>query len=332
MEGFFGGGFLGNDYVNEVIFMNYDKDESKYLEKDEIANMLRKEYGLDPDLVGVQAIDTNDDGKLSFEELNKWMNEGEKLDQVLDQGSSRFAAMKKASDAFQNVDTNKSWDLDREEFTTFYKENDYKEERLDATLDELDPEKKDQILFKTFMEWMGKVDASWFGGKDEEDLFLFNMNDLVNEQVLGKFDKSEDNKLSAEEVKTMLMDDYGLTEEQIDIQSLLLDTDGDGKVSKDEFNKWLKSGAKLDQVSENSRFNKMKKAGELFKQADTNKNGSMDRTEFVSFYRNNKIFPDCDIRQVGGVLKEVDPENNDAISFAAFLAWMNSKDADWFSE
>jgi len=332
MEGFFGGGFLGNDYVNEVIFMNYDKDESKYLEKDEIANMLRKEYGLDPDLVGVQAIDTNDDGKLSFEELNKWMNEGEKLDQVLDQGSSRFAAMKKASDAFQNVDTNKSWDLDREEFTTFYKENDYKEERLDATLDELDPEKKDQILFKTFMEWMGKVDASWFGGKDEEDLFLFNMNDLVNEQVLGKFDKSEDNKLSAEEVKTMLMDDYGLKEEQIDIQSLLLDTDGDGKVSKDEFNKWLNSGAKLDQVSENSRFNKMKKAGELFKQADTNKNGSMDRTEFVSFYRNNKIFPDCDIRQVGGVLKEVDPENNDAISFAAFLAWMNSKDADWFSE
>jgi len=240
--------------------------------------------------------------------------------------------MKKASEAFQKADANKSWDLDQAEFTAFYKENDYRDDKLEAAIAELDPEKTGRILFKSFMQWMGRVDATWFGGKDEEDLFLFNMNDLVNDMVTEKFDKSENTKLDAAEVKKMLMEDYGLSEEQIDIQSLLIDTDGDGQVSKAEFNKWMNSGAKLDQVKENSRFGKMKKAGELFRDADKNKNGSLDRSEFVTFYRTNKLFPDLDIRQVGGVLDELDPEDKKVISFQAFLGWLNSKNADWFTE
>ena len=56
------------------------------------------------------------------------------------------------------------------------------------------------------------------------------MNDLVNDMVTEKFDKSENTKLDAAEVKKMLMEDYGLSEDQIDIQSLLIDTHGDGQV------------------------------------------------------------------------------------------------------
>ena len=66
MDGFFGMGLVGDDYVNQCIFDKWDKDGSRQLEKEEIKKMLRKDYGLNPDQIGVQSLllDTDGDGNV----------------------------------------------------------------------------------------------------------------------------------------------------------------------------------------------------------------------------------------------------------------------------
>ena len=121
------------------------------------------------------------------------------------------------------------------------------------------------------------------------------------------------------ELRQLFQDDLGLTQEETEAYCLLIDKDGDGGVEFDEFNRWLKSGERFENISSKSRFSVMKKAVEHFKYYDSDGSGALDREEFGRLYAD-----------VGGqlegleiALNQLDKDGNGRISFYEFMKWLN---------
>lgn len=142
---------------------------------------------------------------------------------------------------------------------------------------------------------------------------------VVLRSLFYKYDKDGSGKLSKDELQTLFVDDLGFTNEQANAYSLLLDKDGDNELSFEEFHIWLKSGEKFQNINDKSRYQKLKKAVDMFKKFDKDESGFLDRGEF------KKLF-----QEVGGkankmdkALAELDVDGNNRISFQEFLRWLN---------
>ena len=107
---------------------------------------------------------------------------------------------------------------------------------------------------------------------------------IVLKSLFTKYDKDGSGQLNREELKGLFMVDLGLSKEQAESYAYLLDKDGNGKVSFDEFHKWLQSGERFKNINDKSRYHRLKKAVELFKSYDKDESGSLDRDEFEKLF------------------------------------------------
>lgn len=159
----------------------------------------------------------------------------------------------------------------------------------------------------------------------EEGFFNFMAGDYVNECIFNKYDEDENGILDLQEIRVLLVEEYTLTEDQINVQIVLLDKDGNKDISLEEFNNWINDNV-LQDVKDSTRFGILKKTVELFKEADANGNGTLDHEEFNTFYANNK-FPETDRESS---IKELDPDNKKVIVFDTFMNWLKYKPMGWF--
>jgi len=150
--------------------------------------------------------------------------------------------------------------------------------------------------------------------------------DIVLKSLFYKYDTDSSGLLSMNEVKTLLESDLGLTYEEAEAYTLLLDKDSSGKLSFEEFKTWLNSGEKLNNVKDESRFYMMKKSVEYFKKYDVDQSGGLNREEFAKLHAD-----------VGGTaetldqaLLALDKDNNGTISFYEVLKWLNWVDVGNF--
>ena len=149
--------------------------------------------------------------------------------------------------------------------------------------------------------------------------FDFNTPDVVLKSLFLKYDKDGSGKLNHQELSALFRDDLGLTREQADAYSLLLDRDGSSNVSFEEFKSWLNSGEKLQNINDKSRYHRLRQAVDLFRKYDTDDSQALDRNEF------SKLFIDLGEKKqnLEGALKELDRDGNERISFQEFLKWLN---------
>ena len=137
--------------------------------------------------------------------------------------------------------------------------------------------------------------------------------------LFTKYDENNDGQLNEKELMNLLCNEMGLTLDEVEIYSYLLDKDGNGLISFDEFKEWYNSDEELKTVRDNSRYQIIKNAIELFKKFDVDQSYALDREEL------QKVILEFggDPKSVDEALRQLDADNNGKISFQEFLKWLN---------
>ena len=156
-------------------------------------------------------------------------------------------------------------------------------------------------------------------GIQAKTFFDPNAPAIVLKSLFHKYDKDGSGQLSKAELAVLFKEDLGFNNEQSEAYALLLDKDGNGEVSFDEFNSWLKSGEKFKNINDKSRYFRLKKAVDLFNKYDVDKSHALDREEFKKLFKEVGGKP----KKLDEALKELDKDNNNLVSFPEFLRWLN---------
>lgn len=150
--------------------------------------------------------------------------------------------------------------------------------------------------------------------------------DIVLKSLFAKYDSDGSGNLSISELPQLLQNDLGLSQEEAETYSLLVDKDASGKLSFDEFRAWLNSGEKFKNVNDASRFHLMHKAVEMFQKYDLDRSGGLDRNEFLKLH----VEMGGQAQYVDSALNALDKDGNTKISFYEFLKWLNWIDVSEF--
>ncbi|XP_067027655.1 uncharacterized protein [Acropora muricata] len=137
--------------------------------------------------------------------------------------------------------------------------------------------------------------------------------------LFDKYDTRKDGKLDEKQMTFFLEEALGLEYEQAQIYFFLVDKDGDQGISYSEFKEWLRSGDKLDRVSDSTKFEQVCMAYEYFKEFDTDDTGTLDRKQFESLME----FLGYGGQDMEKAFKTMDRLNDGKISFWEFMIWLN---------
>ncbi|XP_068682286.1 uncharacterized protein [Montipora foliosa] len=149
-----------------------------------------------------------------------------------------------------------------------------------------------------------------------------NVPDVVVKSLFHKYDTDRSGHLGKNEMLKLLKDDLGLKEDEARACVMMVDKDGCGDISFDEFVSWLRTEKGFKNIDDKSRYYKVQKAIELFRQYDKDDSGTIDRDEFKLLFEKFKA-GNCNDSQLDNALQILDTSGDGKISFAEFLAWLN---------
>ena len=149
--------------------------------------------------------------------------------------------------------------------------------------------------------------------------FGTDVPEIAVKSLLSKYDVDSNGRLGKKELMALFEDDLGMDPQQAETSYLLVDTDGSGSVTLQEFMAWLRSGENFRNIDDSSRYTTITKAVEFFKDYDTDGNGVIEKAEF------GKLMAYCgvDSSQNQSALQALDKTGDGKISFAEFLKWLN---------
>jgi len=136
-------------------------------------------------------------------------------------------------------------------------------------------------------------------------------------KTFDAFDKSGDGSISYDEFES-LMKNLGaeITAESLTRMIGMLDTDGDGEVSKEEFINWYAEHANDDDLSEEER------AHFLFQMFDRDNSGEITIAEFK--HKLDALNMGFTVDEVGAIVNELDEDNSASIGLHEFAHLLHS--------
>ena len=150
--------------------------------------------------------------------------------------------------------------------------------------------------------------------------FNADIPEIVVKSLFKKYDTDGSGRLGKNEMSSMLKDDLGMSPEQARACILMVDKDGCGQVSFDEFFLWLRTSKGFDDVDKKSRFYVIQEAVKLFKKFDKDDSDTIDREEFKELMASLNA---CDESQLDSARQSLDTSGDGKISFSEFLNWLN---------
>lgn len=81
-----------------------------------------------------------------------------------------------------------------------------------------------------------------------------NVPEVVLQSLFKKYDQDGSGLLSQTELRNLFQSDLGMTKDQAEAYSMLLDKDGSKSVSFEELHQWLSSGEKFKNINDKSRW------------------------------------------------------------------------------
>lgn len=151
--------------------------------------------------------------------------------------------------------------------------------------------------------------------------FSADVPEIVVKSLFRKYDTDGSWRLGKKEMLSLLKDDLGLEDNQAQACILMVDKDGVGEVSFDEFILWLRTSKGFKDFDDSSRFYAIQKAIELFKQYDKDENGTIDKEELKILM--TSLDANFNVAQIDSALTALDKSGDGIIAFSEFLAWLN---------
>lgn len=148
--------------------------------------------------------------------------------------------------------------------------------------------------------------------------FSASVPKIVVQSLFKKYDTDENGHLSKKEALCLLKDDLGMDNKQAEACYLLVDKDGGGSISFEEFFSWFRDEKGLECVNDKSRCYYISKAVDEFKKYDKDGNGTIDKDELKLLLKAVNYRHDSD-----AALRALDTSGDGKISFPEFLAWLN---------
>ncbi|XP_022782195.1 calcineurin subunit B-like [Stylophora pistillata] len=148
--------------------------------------------------------------------------------------------------------------------------------------------------------------------------FSASVPKIVVQSLFKKYDTDENGHLSKKEALCLLKDDLGMDNKQAEACYLLVDKDGGGSISFEEFFSWFRDEKGLECVNDKSRCYYISKAVDEFKKYDKDGNGTIDKDELKLLLKAVNYRHDSD-----AALRALDTTGDGKISFPEFLAWLN---------
>ena len=151
-----------------------------------------------------------------------------------------------------------------------------------------------------------------------KSLFNRNVPEIVIKSLFAKYDQDGSGRLQKSEAMSLLVNDLGLGPKQAETCYLLVDKDGSGSISFDEFLQWFRSGEGFKNIDDSSRYYKVRKAVEYFKEYDADNSGTIERGEL------KKLMHSVGYEgKIDDAMASLDKDGDGKISFTEFLAWLN---------
>ena len=159
-------------------------------------------------------------------------------------------------------------------------------------------------------------------------LFRSDVPAVVIKSIFDKYDKDGSKILERPEILAML-GDMGLDEKQAELCFMMIDKDGNNKVSKDEFLQWFQTGEGVKVVDDPNRFVFVQRVANAFNRYDRDGSGVIDKHEFRALLASGgKDWQSCSDAQIEAALRIVDKDGSGTVSFSEFLNWMDKLNAN----
>lgn len=141
---------------------------------------------------------------------------------------------------------------------------------------------------------------------------------IVVKSLFSKYDVDGSGRLQRDELMQLLRHDMGMDPKQAEAMALVVDKDGSGSVSFDEFMEWIHDRKALDTVDDHTKYYYTRKAVDMFKKYDKDGNGTIEVNELKQLLKDVNYSDSLE-----SALQVLDKDGNGKISFPEFLKWLN---------
>uniref|UniRef100_A0A7S2GJD1 EF-hand domain-containing protein n=1 Tax=Haptolina brevifila TaxID=156173 RepID=A0A7S2GJD1_9EUKA len=150
---------------------------------------------------------------------------------------------------------------------------------------------------------------------------------VVAQSLFSKYDADSSGALDAPEV-AMMLSDYGLAAEEIELLQNVIDSDGNGKLAFEEFWAWMQTNSRMDTIVEGTKYAAMRSAAAVFMTADVSGDGVVTKAELKNMAQGwGMTAADAD-----AMVAYIDPDESDAVGLQGFLRYLAATSDEWRSQ
>lgn len=145
----------------------------------------------------------------------------------------------------------------------------------------------------------------------------------LSQRVFQKYDEDSDGSIGVAALKKLCMElGYLLSDDEIAMAIRVLDTDGNGTIEFDEFERWWKQDKRFERLRRSEpEMAFLNGAFASFISFDTDGNGTIDRTEFTKLHAviQTSGYPTHDEETDW---QDMDRDGSGSISFSEYVEWL----------
>ncbi len=151
-----------------------------------------------------------------------------------------------------------------------------------------------------------------------------NAGKSLPQLMFEKYDRDGSGNIEASELKDLCYDfGHYLSDDELQMAVSLIDHDGNGQISLQEFLDWWRGNGALRNLRlDEDAVRKRKEAAELFARFDLDKSGSVDRDEFVGLHE-ELVAKGWTRKDIDGCLDELDADGDGNIQLNELIEWLN---------
>jgi len=148
-------------------------------------------------------------------------------------------------------------------------------------------------------------------------------NGPLSQRIFNKYDTDQDGSIGANELHALCMEmGVEMSNEQIEVALKVMDSDGNGTIELDEFEKWWNSEdrfGKMQRTPEEIEY--LQSAYAKFVSFDKDGNGTIERDEFNDLHA-MLVEEQYTSHAVDDDWADMDKDNSGSISFAEYNEWL----------